>query len=262
MELRQLGRTGIDVSVVGLGTVTWGRLAGLNYAVPASLPDERRLADLLDTAEALGINLIDTAPAYGESEIRLGALLTGRRDRWRIATKAGEAFDGARSHFDFSRAAMLSSVTRSLRRLKTDHVDLVCIHSDGRDEGEAKFGRAVDALYRLKAQGRIGAVGFSAKTESGADWAAVRCDVVMLTLNQTDRSMIPVLEQARRHQAAVLAKKPLAQGRLPAEALRFVVDQPAVSAAIVGTGDSEHLAAAAAAVAQRADTQPGMLKPA
>lgn len=207
MELRQLGRTGIDVSVVGLGTVTWGRLAGLNYAVPASLPDERRLADLLDTAEALGINLIDTAPAYGESEIRLGALLTGRRDRWRIATKAGEAFDGARSHFDFSRAAMLSSVTRSLRRLKTDHVDLVCIHSDGRDEGEAKFGRAVDALYRLKAQGRIGAVGFSAKTRSGADWAAVRCDVVMLTLNQTDRSMIPVLEQARRHQAAVLAKK-------------------------------------------------------
>lgn len=246
MELRQIGETSLMVSVIGLGTVTWGRTTGLAYPVPPHLPDDGRLNALIGRAEALGVNLIDTAPAYGESEARLGRLLAGRRRQWRIASKAGEEFDGVRSHFDFSRPAILASVARSLRRLKTDHIDLLTVHSDGEDEGEAKFGQAVDALQRLKAQGKIGAVGFSAKTEGGAAWAAIRCDYVMLTWNDTDRSMAAVLDDARRHRAGVLAKKPLAQGRLPPPALRFVIDTPGVTAAILGTSDPLHLDAAAA----------------
>lgn len=247
MELRQIGQTSLMVSVIGLGTVTWGRTTGLAYPVPSSLPDDLRLQALIDQAEARGVNLIDTAPAYGESEARLGKLLVGRRRHWRIASKAGEEFDGSRSHFDFSRPAILASVARSLRRLKTDHIDLVSIHSDGEDEGEAKFGQAADALHRLKAQGKISAVGFSAKTESGAAWAAIRCDYVMLTWNETDRSMAAVLDDARRRQAGVLAKKPLAQGKLPASALRSVIETPGVTAAILGTSDPRHLDAAASA---------------
>lgn len=247
MELRPLGQTGLMVSVIGLGTVTWGRTAGLAYPAPPAVPDDGRLGALIERAEALGVNLIDTAPAYGESEARLGKLLAGRRQHWRIASKAGEEFDGERSHFDFSRPAILSSVTRSLRRLKIDHIDLVSIHSDGEDEGEAKFGQAVDALQRLKAQGKIGAVGFSAKTESGAAWASIRCDCVMLTWNETDRGMAAVLDDARRHHTGVLAKKPLAQGKLPASALRFVIDTQGVTSAILGTTEPRHLDAAAIA---------------
>ncbi len=261
MELRLLGQTGMAVSVIGLGTVTWGRLAGLGYRVPSTLPGDDRLLHLLDRAEELGVNLIDTAPAYGESEARLGALLAGRRERWRIASKAGEAFDGLQSHFDFSRPAVLASVGRSLRHLRTDRIDLLTVHSDGLDEGEAKFGQAIDALERLKRQGKIGAVGFSAKTEAGACWAAIRCDVVMLTWNETDQSLSLALQDARRHGAGVLAKKPLAQGKLPASALRFAVGTPGVASAILGTTDPLHLEAAVRALAGDQDTQAGIENP-
>jgi len=261
MELRLLGQTGMAVSVIGLGTVTWGRLAGLGYPVPSALPSDVRLASLLERAEALGVNLIDTAPAYGESEARLGALLAGRRGRWRIASKAGETFDGARSHFDFSRPAILASVGRSMRRLRTDRLDLVTVHSDGEEEGEAKFGQAVDALARLKRQGGIGAVGFSAKTEAGACWAAIRCDVVMLTWNETDQSLSLGLRDAQRHRAGVLVKKPLAQGRLPASSLRFAVGTAGVTSAILGTSDPQHLDAAVKAVLGDHDTQAGIENP-
>ena len=79
MEYRPLGATGIDVSVLGLGTVKLGRDSGVNYAQPFRLPTMREARHLIDRAHSLGINLIDTAPAYGTSEERLGELLAGQR---------------------------------------------------------------------------------------------------------------------------------------------------------------------------------------
>ncbi len=74
MELRPLGSTGIKVSLLGLGTVKLGRNEGVKYPRPFDLPDDRSVVALLETAQSLGINLLDTAPAYGRSEERLGAL--------------------------------------------------------------------------------------------------------------------------------------------------------------------------------------------
>ena len=89
MDPVELGRTGLAVSPLGLGTVKFGRNQGVKYHSAFEIPDEDALGDLLDLARSLGINLLDTAPAYGDSETRLGRLLRGRRDKWVIVGKVG-----------------------------------------------------------------------------------------------------------------------------------------------------------------------------
>jgi hypothetical protein len=102
------------VSPLGLGTVKLGRDQGVKYPNGFTIPgDEARL--LLAQARELGINLIDTAPAYGRSEERLGPLLRGQRDEWVIVSKVGEEFDDGQSRFDFSAAHTRRSVERSLQ---------------------------------------------------------------------------------------------------------------------------------------------------
>src|SRR5690554_4390721 len=110
---RPLGNTGLQVSPLGLGTVKIGRNQGVKY--PS------------------GINLPDTAPAYGTSEERLGPLLQGQRQDWVLCTKVGEEFVDGQSRFDFSAAHTRFSVQRSLQRLHTDYLDLVLVHSSGDD---------------------------------------------------------------------------------------------------------------------------------
>jgi len=131
--MRALGNTGLQVSALGLGTVKLGRDRGVKYPDAYSLPDDRSAALLLDRARELGINLLDTAPAYGSSEQRLGRLLAGQRQHWLLCTKVGEEFANGRSHYDFSPEHVRRSVERSLRRLATSVLDIVLVHSDGSD---------------------------------------------------------------------------------------------------------------------------------
>ncbi|MFE7160362.1 aldo/keto reductase [Streptomyces sp. NPDC057636] len=121
MEQRHLGRTGLRVSRIGLGTLTWGRDT-----------DEHDAADLLKTFSEAGGTLVDTADVYGggEAEYVLGQLVEGlvpRRDLV-IATKAGSVPDPDR-RFDGSRAHLLSALDASLARLGTDYVDLWQVHA-------------------------------------------------------------------------------------------------------------------------------------
>ncbi|MER7345310.1 aldo/keto reductase [Streptomyces aurantiacus] len=120
MEQRHLGRTGLRVSRIGLGTLTWGHM------------DENDAADLLKVFWEAGGTLVDTADVYGdgEAEYLLGRLverLVPRRDLV-IATKAGSVPDPDR-RFDGSRGHLLSALDASLARLGTDHVDLWQIHA-------------------------------------------------------------------------------------------------------------------------------------
>jgi aryl-alcohol dehydrogenase-like predicted oxidoreductase len=161
MQRRMLGNTGLEVSLLGLGTVKLGRTEAVKYPEPYSLPDDRTVRRLLDTAADLGINLLDTAPAYGTSESRLGALLRGRRNDWLIATKVGEIFENGRSSYDFTPEFARSSVKGSLQRLHTDHLDMVLIHSDGRDLAILEQMGTLDCLMDLKERGWIRAVGIS-----------------------------------------------------------------------------------------------------
>jgi aryl-alcohol dehydrogenase-like predicted oxidoreductase len=238
---RPLGNTGIEVSVLGLGTVKLGRATGVKYPEPFDVPDDAAARRLLDTAAELGINLLDTAPAYGHSEARLGDLLAGRRRDWVLCTKVGEEFDGTRSRFDFSAEHVHHSVHRSLARLGTDYLDVVLIHSDGRDL-DVLDGPALPALRDLQRRGVIRAVGISHKTPEGGRRAlALGCDVVMATLNLDYRDELPLIAEAGRQGCGVLIKKALASGHAGPESLAFAAAQPGVTSVVVGTVNPDHL---------------------
>jgi aryl-alcohol dehydrogenase-like predicted oxidoreductase len=248
--LRPLGNTGMLVSALGLGTVKLGRDQGLKYPEGFTLPDDNSAAALLAQARDLGINLLDTAPAYGNSEERLGKLLAGQRQHWLICSKVGEEFTGGVSRFDFSAEATRLSVHRSLRRLGTDVIDILLVHSDGQDLQIIEECETLQVLQQLKQEGLIRAFGMSTKTVAGGIAAASHCDVVMLTYNAQQREEAPVLEACARSGAAAMVKKALSSGHLGTDTdaavqqnLQRVLGHRGTSTAVVGTLSPDHLQA-------------------
>jgi aryl-alcohol dehydrogenase-like predicted oxidoreductase len=244
---RTLGRTGLQVSALGLGTVKFGRNTGVKYPGGFSLPDDDQVTALLAQAKELGINLLDTAPAYGNSEERLGQLLTARQD-WIITTKVGEEYDGLQSTFDFSAAHTRMSIERSLRRLRTDYLDLVLIHSDGGDEAILRDGACIEVLQQCKQRGLVRAIGMSTKTISGGVQAAELLDVVMVTYNLQQQDA-DVVTQARRLGRGIIVKKGLMSGHvqdtqrdLVQESMNMILATPGIHSMIVGTLNPAHLA--------------------
>lgn len=249
MELRELGRTGLRVSTIGLGTTKIGRNQQVKYPAAFELPSDDQVKALLAASRDLGINLIDTAPAYGRSEQRLGEFLPSAGD-WVIATKVGESFEDGRSSYDFSPAAVERSVEQSLVRLRRDSLDLVLIHSNGDDEEILRNSGAVEALRALRDAGVIRAFGASTKTVTGGLIATELCDVVMVAYGRDDREQRVVLEAAAQRGVGVLLKKVLSSGHDadPGAALAEALAAPGVTSAVVGTTSVEHLRANCAAV--------------
>ena len=161
MNYRTLGRTGLKVSCLALGTVELGLDYGIRAPGQYGQPLRADAIALVHAALGAGINLIDTAPAYGESEAILGEALRGRREKVILATKvrarrsSGELPSEADLEHD-----MLASLDASLRALQTDHVDLWQIH----DADTALFSRA-DQLRQVfdqaRANGKVRWVGAS-----------------------------------------------------------------------------------------------------
>lgn len=254
MAMRPLGNSGIMVSPLGLGTVKLGRNQGVKYPQGFELPDDTDALTLLQTARELGINLIDTAPAYGLAEARLGQLLPRlagyRREHWVLVSKAGENFVHGVSQFDFSPEAINASVENSLRLLGTDYLDAVLLHSDGLDEAGERFLPAVAALNALKRQGRIRLTGFSGKTLAGGLLMVDCVDVLMVTYNEQETDQLPVIEAAAGRGRGVLIKKALASGHShdPGPALAAVAAVPGVASVVVGTLSPAHMQANMAAL--------------
>ncbi len=242
LRSRELGNLGIHVPPVSLGTVKLGRNTQVKYPQGFEPPGDKEVTDLLETAQELGINLIDTAPAYGASEERLGHLLPGERTNWIISTKAGEFFERGVSRFDFSAKAIDASVTQSLRNLRMEYLDMVLIHSDGNDLQILQQTDAIHALQRRREKGDLGLVGFSTKTVEGGLAALDVVDVLMVTLNKRDRSQLPVIEQASRAGKGILLKKVFDSGHADtADSLSFALSQPGVHSAVLGTINPVHL---------------------
>lgn len=261
MDKRPLGQTGIEVSPLGLGTVKFGRNEGVKYPSAFDIPEEGHLASLLSLAKDLGINLLDTAPAYGSSEERLGRLLKGQRQDWVIVGKAGEEFENGQSSHDFSPEHFESSLMRSLERLQTDYIDVLLIHSDGHDLKILRDESLIRKLEDFKKRGLVHAIGASTKTLEGGLKALDLLDVVMAAYNPDYTEEATVLGRAAELEKGALVKKGFASGYFAGaqlstksgdkavdKSVEFIFRHPGVTSLIAGTINPDHLRQNAAAV--------------
>ena len=254
-----LGRSGIRVSRVAFGAVKIGRNRGLKYPAGFELPAPQAVETLLDGLVSAGVATLDTAPAYGLSEARIGDWLSrrpGLRERLTLCTKTGEEFDPAteRSRFDFSAPGTYASVERSLEVLGVSTLDIVHVHSNG-DDLEVQAAGCVEALRALKASGRVRAVGFSGKSVGGTRAALAWADSVMVTCHRNDPSHLAVMREAREQGVGVMVKKGLGSGGLPAdEALAFLGQEAdAWDSVVIGSLNLEHMRANAASLEAAVD---------
>ena len=211
MQLRPLGASGLHVSRLGLGTMAWGR--DVEWVAARDL-----LADFVDR----GGNLVDTAPAYGAgvAEKMLGkALASGLpRESLVIATKAGFVIRDGKRVIDTSRGALLSDLEQSLRRLKTDHVDLWQVHA----WGDAPLEETLSALDSAVNRGMARYVGVSnfvgwqsatAATWQNADRGRTPISSVQVEYSLlARRAEVEVVGAAQYHQMGVLAWSGLGRG--------------------------------------------------
>lgn len=248
LKKNNLGQTGIAVSPLGLGTVKFGRDQQVKYPWTFTIPDDQAVLSLLSLSQDLGINLLDTAPAYGNSEERLGQLLENRQD-WVIVSKVGEAFIEGQSQFDFSAKTTRQTIETSLKKLNTDYLDVVLVHSDGQDNKIIEQEDVIETLQKLKEQGVIRAIGLSTKTTEGGLWTVEHTDVVMATRNTSDHTDDLVLDRALELNKGVVIKKGLQSGHADkkaggqgiAHAIEYVFSHPAVNCLIAGTINPAHL---------------------
>lgn len=251
-----IANSSIEVSVLGLGTVKFGRNQGVKYPQSFILPSDREIEHLLFTASDLGINLLDTAPAYGCSEERLGKLLRQTRHDWVISTKVGEEFIDGESRYDFSPQAVTDSVERSLQRLLTDYLDVVLVHSNGDDERIIEQDQVFVTLERLKQAGKIRAYGMSTKTVVGGLQTIKYADVAMVTYHPECKDDKEVIVSAYQNGKAIFIKKALASGHMPfsvAESMAFIFAEQGVTSVIIGSLNVEHLRQNAASVVSAMD---------
>jgi aryl-alcohol dehydrogenase-like predicted oxidoreductase len=259
MERRRLGKTDMDVSVLGFG----GSEIGYQNAAPATVA--RLLARALDA----GLNAIDTAECYADSEALIGRTVAARRQQIHLFTKCGHDRGGRQN---WRPAALHESIERSLRRLQTDHLDLIQLHSCSL--AELRRGDAIAALERARERGLARYIGYSGDGEAAR--YAIECgrfDTLQTSVSIADQEAIELtLPLARARRIGVIAKRPLANiawryARKPSEpyyqdywarvraldypflrkdadtavgtALRFTLTVAGVHTAIVGTARPE-----------------------
>jgi L-galactose dehydrogenase len=212
MHYRPLGRTGLRVSAVSLG----GAAIGQQYG-PVSAAE---VAATVRAAIDAGVNLIDTSAYYGKgvSETILGeALAGGWREKVLVCTKAGRL---DRAAFDFTPAGMRACLDGSLRRLRTDAVDILLAHDiEYADDYETVFTETAGVLHDLKREGKCRFVGMSCYPLGLLRRAIERCnlDVVISYCHfnlQNQLLLTELLPTADRHGVGVLNASPLGMGLL------------------------------------------------
>ena len=215
MQYRPLGKTGLNVSVIGLGGVQLNPSA-VDYAV-----------SVVQRALDLGVNYIDTARCYGDSEIRVGLALKGQRQRAYVSTKT----------YGVTREDAWRQINESLERLQMDYVDNLHLHAlyDSQDMANRLGpGGALEALIQAKEQGMVHHIGCTSHRASVLVEALKRFDfeIILVALNIVEREaldeLVPLCHQKG---VGVTIMKPLATGLLPAGlALKWLANQPIASA--------------------------------
>jgi aryl-alcohol dehydrogenase-like predicted oxidoreductase len=231
------------ISPIGFGAFKIGRNQGVKYAQPYELPDDATAERLLNGVLDLGVTYVDTAPAYGLSEERIGRFLAHRRREFVLSTKVGERYENGESTYDFSAHGIRRSMEQSLRRLQTDVLDIVFLHAPRADLPVINDSDTLNALLALRDRGMIRAVGFSGYTaeafRQAIDWA----DVLMFEYHAKDSSLEAVITEASAKNKIVIVKKGLASGRIAGyEAIRFALANRGVTSLVIGSLNLQHMA--------------------
>lgn len=223
MKYRRLGRTGFHVSEISLGTVEIGMAYGIAAEGEPPPPDEAEASKLLHLALDLGVNFIDTARAYGQSEAIIGRALRDRRCEFVLVSKVLSSHDQ-----ELGSAAMREKITtsthESLRLLQTDSIDVMMIHSAPVKVIER--GEALAILQDLKRAGHIRTIGASVYGEQAA-LAAIAdggYDCLQIAYSILDRRPeSAVFEAADRSGVGLVARSVLLKGALT-DRIRFLPD--------------------------------------
>jgi hypothetical protein len=255
MERRQFGKTDMQVTVLGFG----------GSEIGFSRVEQAQVDRLLNGALDAGLNVIDTAECYLESEEKIGDAVSGRRDDFYLFTKCGHS--SGFEEPDWDPKMLAKSIDRSLQRLKTDRVDLVQLHTCS--EEQLRQGDMIDVLQRAKEAGKTRYIGYSGDRNDAL--YAIQCgafDSLQTSVNVADQQCVELtLPEAVKAQMGVIAKRPVANVAWKGEpgetdyaraywerlqklqfgflglplmdavgvALRFTLAQPGVCTAIVGT---------------------------
>lgn len=266
MENRAFGTTGLSGAPIGWGTMEIGKLEATEAAA------------LLDAALDGGVTWIDIAPCYPDSEVMLGRILPGRRERVLLTTKCGCTGPYTTHPHRFDRITLLRNLEESLRRLGTDHLDLWQLHMQSSDTfpgGET--GEITQIMLEMRASGKVRHIGLSFKNGGPEDPLypaehGFRCmrrfgslpsfESVQLVYGALTRTSEEAIEAIARAGKAVIARgwlkkySPAYDGLMaraelnalcePGEdissfLIRFGISVPGISFGLIGTTDREHL---------------------
>lgn len=264
MEMATLGKTGLQVSRLGAGLAEIGSLTDVSIA-----------GQLLNIALDGGVNFLDAAACYGRSEEWIGRTISHRRHEYVLATKAGHT-TGEYEGKEWTARTILDSIERSLKRMKTDYLDLVQLHSC--DIETLERGEVIQALLEAKRAGKVRYIGYSGDREA-ALWVTEsgQFGTLQTTFNLVSQGARgEVLPKAKGNGMDIIAKRPIANaawgapessdpvrewyrqraqamldmGPIPEApqdpillALGFILAHEAVDTAIVGTGNPDHMKA-------------------
>ncbi|MGD8403515.1 MAG: aldo/keto reductase [Anaerolineales bacterium] len=266
MEKTNFGKTDLMVSRLGVGMSELGH--------EHSQDNSTRAKEILNFALDSGINFLDTAACYGNGEELIGRTISDRRDEFVLSTKAGHLSEGYSGHA-WTAQTVRDSIERSLKRMDTDHVDIVHLHSCSiriLEEGDV-----IRTLQDAKKAGKTRYIGYSGDNEA-AEWAVESdlFDSLQTSFNLVDQKayQTKLLSRAKEKGLGIIAKRPIANavwdtkgspssyareyyqrarimsdpGPVPDEprdsiqlALGFVLAHDEVDTAIVGTSDPQHM---------------------
>ena len=267
MRTNPLGNTGLQVSRLGAG------LARIGYEL--TMRDVEEADRVLNSALDGGVNFLDTSACYDISEELIGRTISHRRSEYVLATKCGHVTGGAAGR-PWTAATIEESIDRSLSRMRTDHLDLIQLHSCGIQE--LRRGEVVEALLRAKDAGKARFIGYSGDNDA-ARWAidSGRFDVLQTSFNVVDQhARTRLFGPAKARGMGIVIKRPVANGAWGATrspygyaseyfrraqqvrgmgpiagepsdrilaAMGFVFAHPEVDTAIVGTRNPSHMRA-------------------
>ncbi|MBP3888059.1 MAG: aldo/keto reductase [Cellulosilyticum sp.] len=239
MQYMKVGNSDLEVSKIALGT--WAIGGGSWWGDNDDMESIRTIHAALD----LGVNLVDTAPVYGmgHSEEVVGKAIADRRNKVILSTKCGLMFDRTEGSYYFSRdgkdvyknlskAAIMDSVEQSLRRLKTDYIDIMYTHWQCVEPFIVPVEETMDALMTLKKQGKIRVIGGSnmSKWHIEEYLKYGELDIIQEKYSLIDRRVEKeILPSSAEHQVTFQAYSPLEQGLLTGKIRKDFVPAPGSS---------------------------------